>query len=183
MWVSALLLCGLCGFAMAQTERPGATRTPGQVLEGWVANIQQEVVPAAAAMPEDNYAFAPRNGKFAGVRTFAGQVKHLAAANYQLGSRALGEKPPAGTADESAPDSVKTKAEILEYLQGSFACLHRAAARLDATTVVEPLPGAQDTRRQTRLGSLVDALAHSSNHYGQMVEYLRMNRIVPPASR
>jgi hypothetical protein len=37
--------------------------------------------------------------------------------------------------------------------------------------------------RDTRAGFLIDALAHSQNHYGQMVEYLRMNGIVPPASR
>jgi hypothetical protein len=65
------------------------------------------------------------------VRTFAEQVKHLAAANYQLGSKALGVQPPAGTKNESAPESVKTKAEIMQYLRGSFSCLHRAAAMLD----------------------------------------------------
>jgi len=37
--------------------------------------------------------------------------------------------------------------------------------------------------RNTRPYLLIDSLAHSSNHYGQMVEYLRMNGIVPPAGR
>ena len=92
------------------------------------------------------------------MRTFAEQVKHLAAANYQLAAATLAEEPPAGTDHETAPDSVKTKAQVMDYLKGSFTSLHRAAAALNA-------------------------LVHSSNHYGQMVEYLRMNNIVPPASR
>jgi uncharacterized damage-inducible protein DinB len=182
MWVYGLLLIAFCTFATAQMAR-SATPTPGQVLEEWIINVEKEVVPAADAMPEDKYDFAPRNGEFAGVRTFAEEIKHLAAANYQLGSRVLGEQPPAGTAHERAPESVKTKAEIMAYLRGSFACLHRAAARMDEKSALEPLPDGPDSRLQTRLGLLVDALAHSSNHYGQMVEYLRMNGIVPPASR
>jgi hypothetical protein len=78
---------------------------------------------------------------------------------------------------------VKTKAEIMAYLEGSFECLHRAAALINDQNQVEPLPRASGTWQRTRLGLLIDVLAHSSNHYGQMVEYLRMNRIVPPASR
>jgi uncharacterized damage-inducible protein DinB len=184
IWFSvSLLLPSLSSFILAQSEKLTPAVTASQVLEQRIASIEQEVVPAAAAMPAEKYGFAPSNGEFAGVRTFAEEVKHLAAANYQLGSRALGEKPPAGTADERAPDSVKTRAEILAYLQGSFACLHRAAASVDATNAVEPLPGTQGTWQRTRLGLIVDAIAHTSNHYGQMVEYLRMNGIVPPASR
>jgi uncharacterized damage-inducible protein DinB len=71
----------------------------------------------------------------------------------------------------------------MEYLKGSFVCLHRAAAKVDEKNEVEPIQGAKGTWERTRLGLLIDALAHSSNHYGQVVEYLRMNGIVPPESR
>jgi hypothetical protein len=74
----------------------------------------------------------------------------------------------------------KVEAEIMEYLKGSFACLHRAAASIDEGNFNEPV---KMKSNRTRLGLLVDALVHSSNHYGQMVEYLRMNGVVPPASR
>jgi hypothetical protein len=170
--------------ALGQVQEPAEPQATTQlVLDEWVTNIEQLLVPAADAMPEEKYFFAPRNGEFTGVRTFAEQVKHLAAANYQLGSRILGEAPPAGTKGEAAPETVRTKAEIMVYLKGSFACLHRAAASVDERNTVEPLPGTKGTWQRTRLGLLVDALAHSSNHYGQMVEYLRMNGIVPPESR
>jgi uncharacterized damage-inducible protein DinB len=180
--ITSLVL--LSSFAVAQDQKPevpGATTT--QVLNEWVTNIEQLLVPAADAMPEAKYSFAPTAGEFKGVRTFAEQVKHLAAANYLLGSRILGEAPPKGTQGETAPASVRSKVEVMEYLKGSFACLHRAAAKVDEKNEVEPIPGAKGTWQRTRLGLLIDAVAHSSNHYGQIVEYLRMNGIVPPESR
>jgi hypothetical protein len=154
-----------------------------QVLEDWVSNAEKEIVPAAEAMPEDKYAFAPTGGEFTGVRTFAEQVKHLAAANYQLGARILGEAPPHGEHNESAPDSVRSKQEILGYVKGSFAILHRAVASIHENNLIYPISGTKGTWQRTRLGLAVDAIAHSYDHYGQMVEYLRMNAIVPPASR
>jgi hypothetical protein len=145
------------------------------------------VVPAADAMPEDRYSFTPGSGEckgeFKGVRTFAEQVKHFAAANFQLGSLTLGEKPPHGERGEAAPESIQTKAQIMDYLKGSFAYLHRAAAAIDEKNAADPIELRGRKNGGTRVGFLVDAIAHSQNHYGQMVEYLRMNGIVPPSSR
>jgi len=162
---------------VATTVEP---RTVSQVVDFWVTNTEQLLVPAANAMPEARFSFAPSNGEFAGVRTFAEQVKHLAAANYQLAAATLGEEPPAGTDHETAPDTVKTKAQVMDYLKGSFTSLHRAAAALNEQNMDDPIPSKGN---RTRLLMLIDAVVHSSNHYGQMVEYLRMNNIVPPASR
>ncbi len=177
---ATLLILILATFTVAQKQVPEEPKTVRDVLEFWISDTERLVIPAAEAMPEARYSFAPTSGEFKGVRTFAEQVKHLAAANYQLGAGALGEDPPAGTQNESAPNSVRTKAEIVEYLKGSFACLHRAAAAINAKNMNEPI-AAKGGR--TRMWLLIDAVAHSSNHYGQMVEYLRMNGIVPPASR
>src|SRR5207237_295763 len=85
-----------------------------------------------------------------------------------------------GTGHETAPGSVRTKAQVMDYLKGSFASLHRAAAALNESNMDAPIPSKGN---RTRLLLLIDALVHSSNHYGQMVGYLRMNSIVPPASR
>jgi hypothetical protein len=68
----------------------------------------------------------------------------------------------------------------MQYLRGSFAYLHRAAAAIEQNDQETTLK-AFDNR--TRPGLIVDALCHSWDHYGQIVEYLRMNGIVPPASR
>jgi len=165
---------------VAQVVTPAQPRTVSQVVDFWVTNTEQWVVPAADAMPEGKYSFAPSNGEFSGVRTFAEQVKHLAAANYQLAAGTLGEEPPTGTDHEAPPDSVKTKAQIMDYLKGSFASLHRAAAALSENNMGDPIPSKGN---RTRLLMLIDAVVHSSEHYGQIVEYLRMNNIIPPASR
>ena len=71
----------------------------------------------------------------------------------------------------------------MEYLKGSFAYLHRAAATINETNEAVTINRIKETGNRTRPGLVVDALCHSWNHYGQMVEYLRMNGIVPPASR
>ncbi len=84
---SLLLLCSL---GIAQTDK----KTISQVLDGGVKTIESELVPAAEAMPEDKYDFAPTSGEFKGVRTFAQQVKHIATVNYMVGAAILGEKPP-----------------------------------------------------------------------------------------
>lgn len=165
---------------VAQVATAAEPRTVSRVVDFWVTNTEQLLVPAADAMPETKYSFAPSNGEFSGVRTFGEQVKHLAAANYQLAAATLGEEPPAGTDHETAPDSVKTKAQIMDYLKGSFANLHRAAAALNENNMNDPIPSKGN---RTRLLMLIDAVVHSSEHYGQIVEYLRMNNIVPPASR
>ena len=165
---------------IAQAAKPAEPRSAGDVVDFWVTKTERDLVAAADAMPEARYSFAPSSGEFSGVRTFAEQIKHMAAANYQLAAGSLGELPPAGTDHETAPDTVKTKAQVMEYLKGSFASLHRAAVALNDGNIDDPIPS-KDNR--TRLLMLIDALIHSSNHYGQMVEYLRMNNIVPPASR
>ena len=121
-------------------QSPQSARAPlGSVLDLWVSKTEGVVVSAADALPERSYDFTPRAGEFAGVRSFADQVKHLAAANYQLAARVLGEEPPAGTMNETAPPSVKTKAQVMEYLRGSFESLHRGAARITLQNAEDPI--------------------------------------------
>jgi uncharacterized damage-inducible protein DinB len=136
-------------------------------------------------MPADKYGFAPTDGEFKGVRTFGQMVKHLSATNYILAAAALGEEPPADAGDEVGPEAVRTKAEIFNYLKGSFAYLDKAIEAIGQkstpvkTSPISPLKSAE----ATRLALVVESLVHAFDHYGQMVEYLRMNGVVPPASR
>ena len=181
------LACLSARAARPQSEQPSpklsAMYGARQALEDRLTVVEQQVVPAGDVMPEDKFGYAPTGGAFAGVRTFGEQLKHVAASNWQIASKVLGEQPPAGTHDEIAPRSVRTKAEIMEYLRGSFASLHRAIATVDDTNLMTPIAGLTGTWQRTRLGLITDAIAHSSDHYGQIVEYLRANGIVPPASR
>lgn len=154
-------------------------------LQIFLKSVQSQIVSAADAMPAVKYGFAPEDGEFKGVRTFSQQVKHLAATNHILAAAALGEEPPADAGDEVGPESVRSKPEILNYLNESFAHLGKAIDAIGEknamvkSSPISPLPA----KATTRLGLTVEALIHAFNHYGQMVEYLRMNGIVPPASR
>jgi hypothetical protein len=143
------------------------------------------IVTTAEAMPADKYGFTPADGEFKGVRTFGQQVKHLAATNYILAAAALGEEPPSDAGDELGPEAVRTKAEILDYLNGSFVHLGKAIDAIGEKNEVvksSPISPLQDSTA-TRLALTVEAMIHAFDHYGQMVEYLRMNGVVPPASR
>ena len=146
---------------------------------------EKVIVSAADAMPADKYGFAPTDGEFKGVRTFGQMVKHLSATNHILAAAALGEEPPADAGDELGPEAVRTKAEILNYLKGSFAYLDKAIEAIGQTTApVKPSPiSPLKSTEATRLALVVESLVHAFDHYGQMVEYLRMNGVVPPASR
>jgi hypothetical protein len=125
-------------------------------------------------------------GEFTGVRTFAEQLKHIAADNYLLGAGILGEKTPVevGTR-ENGSSAVRTKPEIIAYLKASFVYMHQAAVSIDEAKVAIPTPKISPWPKgtATRLGVAIEDCVHTWDHYGQLVEYLRMNGIVPPASR
>jgi uncharacterized damage-inducible protein DinB len=168
------------GQAMPKPEEP---RTVRQVLDRAVTNVEKELVPAADAMPEDKYDFAPTSGEFKGVRTFAEQVKHVAATNFELGAVILQEKQPADIGDETGPDWVKSKAQCMKYLKDSFAYLHKATAVVNEQNAVESLRSPWGQNTVTRMGLVTLIVGHCFDHYGQMAVYLRMNGISPPASR
>ena len=146
---------------------------------------EKVIVSAADAMPADKYGFAPTDGEFKGVRSFGQMVKHLSATNYILAAAALGEEPPADAGDELGPEAVRTKAEILNYLKNSFVYLDKAIEAIgQKNTPVKSSPiSPLKSTEATRMALVVESLVHAFDHYGQMVEYLRMNGVVPPASR
>jgi uncharacterized damage-inducible protein DinB len=182
--IALMVLLAGSSAAHAQAGKPLQQRSIAEALDSWITIAEQHVVPAADAMPEDKYAFAPSQtcGEFKGVRTFAQQLKHLAANNYGIAALILGQKRTADMANEIGPDSVRTKAEIMKYVRGSFMALHKAVATIDEKNVVQPTASSSQWQK-TRLSFVMDAVAHSFDHYGQLVEYLRINGVVPPDSR
>jgi len=182
LWLVVAL--ALCGFCVAQNEpKKDEPKTITQVLDGGVKNLEGEFIPAAEAMPEDKYGFAPTAGEFKGVRTFGQQVKHVAAVNYILGAAILGEKPPVDVGGESGPESMKTKADIVKFAKDSFAYAHKAVASITTENATGQVPSPFGEGKSTRAGLATVFAWHGFDHYGQMVEYLRMNGIIPPASR
>ncbi len=185
-----IVLCAVTAALPAARAQGGSTaqqKTPtvASVIDGHFGVIESEVVSAAEAMPEDKYLFAPTNGEFKGVRTFAEEVKHIGFANHLYFGPLMGETIDTKnlSAEANGPASVKTKAEIVQYLKDSFALGHRAIATFTSENLVTPLAQPVFPFLGTRMSIAEIACWHPMDHYGQMVEYLRMNGIVPPASR
>lgn len=143
-------------------------------------DVTHDFIALAEAMPEDKWTFAPTQGEFKGVRTFGEQIKHVACGNEAWAKQMAGEKTPE-RCDLGGPNPAKTKVEILAYLRDSFAMMDKAIVDTNADNLLQPNKGPY--WGPNRLSALTAAVWHVSNHYGQLVEYLRMNGIVPPASR
>jgi hypothetical protein len=188
--VVLLALTGCCWLgAQAQTAAKGPKIAAGTVIEpaksfdGMLSGFEKEMVPLAKAMPAEKFDFAPsaaifapgQGSEYTGVSTFRAMVLHVAAANYYYGNLVSGLKP---DVDVKALADIKGKDKAVEALEASFVFAHKAIGTLTAQNAFESVHGT-DTRASLA-GGLV---AHANDHYGQLVEYLRMNGIVPPASR
>ena len=173
--------------AAAAAASPSTPATIASAIDREISIVEKQIVDAAEAMPEDKCDFSPEKlnlpgSDYKGVRTFGEQLKHVAASNYLIWSPITGEKPPDNVNDGKGPDNMKAKADIVKYLKDSFALGHKAVATLNSSNLVEPIKSSSG-RPTTRLFLATFAAAHCFDHYGQLIEYLRMNGIVPPASR
>ena len=177
------LLATASVLTLAQAPAPakppvGTPVPPAQVYGHLLTQMEGEFVGAAEAMPEDKFDFAPpaTAGEFKGVRTFSAQVKHVTEANYYFfGGPSVTEADV--KAKSEAIEKLKSKAEIVKALKDSFTQAHTC---VDSIT---PDNAFVMTANGTRAGMAAFGMAHFMDHYGQMVEYLRMNGIIPPASR
>lgn len=170
-----------------QAQQPAQPApTIASTVDREISTIEKEFVEAAEAMPEDKFNFSPESlhiqgADYKGVRTFALEIKHVATANYFFWSALTGDKLPDGIKGTNGPEDLKTKAEVVKFLKDSFALGHKAAATLTNENIVEMVQRGQN--KVARLYLATFPVAHAFDHYGQAVEYLRMNGIVPPASR
>ncbi|HXY07463.1 MAG TPA: DinB family protein [Terriglobales bacterium] len=181
--VTLSLLVLFCTTAALSQTKAGAHPTLSEIMDHAVGQVEGEFVPAAEAMPEEKYSFAPTNGEFKGVRTFAEQVKHVAAVNYMVAAAVLQEKPPVELGGENGPTSITTKADIVKFLKDSFAYSHKAMSSINEKNQTDQIKSPFGDGTVSRIGIATAVLWHPFDHYGQMVVYLRMNGIIPPASR
>jgi uncharacterized damage-inducible protein DinB len=177
------LLASSSSLVFAQAAAPakpavGTQMTPAESYGKLLSLLEKEFVAAAEAMPEDKFNFAPAAtmGDFKGVRSFSAQIKHVAGSNYYFFGNP-GTTEADVKAKEDAIEKLTTKAEIIQALKDS---LTQAHTYVDGITQQNAFVM---TENGTRGGMAAFGMAHMMDHYGQLVEYLRMNGIVPPASR
>jgi len=201
MQLRVMSLCGtMCMSAGAASAQMGAAAPaveagtpvePSKTLDALLSLYEGEVVGVAKAMPADKYSFAPSAATFAAgspakfdtVRTFGQQVTHIAEANYYFYSSFSGLKPDMDRAmmEKLTNDPKVSKEDALKMLTGSLAFAHKAIATItvaNAFVAIKPIDG-----QNTRASVAAFGVAHGYDHYGQMIEYLRMNGIVPPGSK
>jgi hypothetical protein len=186
-----VIACTGAGFPQQSRSaaRSDVSPTLASTMDAQLSLMEKQVVGAAEAMPAEKYSFVPDGQEFKGSRTFALQVRHLAAGNFAAFSEILGQAPPLGVSfapPTNGPEDLHTKEQIVQFLKDSYALGHKAIATISETNALvvikDPnLPFSQPNFR-TRLALASFAVWHASDHYGQMVVYLRMNGIVPPAS-
>lgn len=147
--------------------------SPLSLAEGQLLSI-------AEAMPDTKYLFIPTAGKFDDARSFGEQIKHVACAQFAFFNEIEGKTPPAGC-EKGGPSKAATKAELIQYLRDSFEYGNKVIGMVNQNPLARvegPYAGPS-----TRLGIAVIAVWHITDHYGQLVEYLRMNGIVPPPTQ
>ncbi|MGD0975666.1 MAG: DinB family protein [Candidatus Korobacteraceae bacterium] len=180
--VVIMSLALLASVAVAQQNAPATPSAPptvAAILDRQLSLLEKEMVPMGTDMPESKFNFVPSGGDFKGVRGFGDQLKHAAMVNYRISGAILLEKPPL-PADMA---SLKSKDEIMKVFQDSFTYAHKAFATITEKNLVEQIPALSGNGTTTRLWLAVLLIGHDRDHYGQLVVYLRMNGIIPPASR
>jgi hypothetical protein len=181
-----LFVAVILGSAAALETPAKPSSVFARAIDAEITSQEQQFVPTAEAMPEGKFDYSPESlnlpgTELKGVRTFAMQVKHVAADNFAIWAPLTGHPEPAGLNAPNGPPAMKSRAEILKFLKDSFAFSHAAVRGLTSENALETV----EFRGQkvTRMSLVVLALTHMSNHYGQMVGYLRLCGVVPPSSR
>lgn len=164
--------------------------TPAKAIMRTFGTQEYEFRSAAEAMPESKWDYRPATGLFknekpefgpAEVRTFREQVKHVACSNFAFAAELAGTKPPEHC-DKGGPSPATTRVELLTYLRDSFTTLDKSLNAITTKNMFDPIEGPY-AGPNTRLGLAEVCVWHVADHYGQLTIYLRLNGIVPPASR
>ena len=190
-YLAAFFLClaPLFGLAISNPSGPAPVAAqqndiPQSIAESFIKPMQfaeGTLVGLAEAMPEDKYSFIPTNGKFDDARSFGEQIKHVACAQFGFFNEFEGKKPP-DDCEKGGHDPAKTKAELIKYLKDSFDYGNRIMATLTARNALDRVEG-RYAGPNTKMGICVMAMWHLTDHYGQLIEYVRMNGIVPPMTQ
>ena len=175
------LVVTACGGATPTVpEQAAAAPAPNsqvlmQLRSDWQAQ-KDMMVKIADAMPEGKFTYKSTPPQ----RTYGEQIMHVASSNVEL-LKILGGN---ATAPGFTAESAKTKADILKALGDSYDYGTALLNELSETTVLESVKDAPSFLGPSSRARIVwTLLAHSMDIYGQMAVYLRLNGIVPPASR
>ena len=183
IWV-AISGTRLYGQSQAQDQASTQVRSRAEETLEWWNQIGKKLIAMAKDFPEDKYDFKVQKEQ----RTFAENLVHVAAVDYDIVSRVAGSHigPDFGKDKHNPPpDMYKTKADVVKLLEGAVAAgtkviQEQGDAGLDKTQAF-----GWETGRHVVHNSYIwlTGIEHSTEHFGQLVVYYRANNLVPPESR
>jgi len=174
LWILASLVAALPLFGADPSQ------SARRVFDRQLTAAEGEVMAIVETMPANKFGFAPTEGSFSHTRTFGVQARHIAFCLNEVATALLAE-PMLPHADQEGPRDLTSKEDVVKYLKDAFAHAHRAIGTLTSENLLEPIRDPYvEKLRTTRLDAATIFLSHTWDHYGQMVEYLRMNNLVPP---
>ena len=155
---------------------------PGELLKDWVAQ-KETMLKIADAMPPDKFSYKSTPAQ----RTYAEQILHVAGANVEL-LQLLGAKtklPFEVVATDMATFGLKMtdKTAVLKALADSYDYGEAVMKELGPSAMTEVVKGPPWIGQATRAKLVWYTMGHTQDIYGQLAVYLRLNGIVPPASR
>lgn len=141
---------------------------------GFFKMAQSNVLKSAEEMPENNYSFKPVDS----VRSYGQVLAHIADGQYEFCSAVSGDK----SADHpNVEKTAKSKAEITEGLKTAFGYCDKVYSSLNDQTAADMVNFFG--RQMPKLAVLNFNNAHTMEHYGNLVTYLRIKGMVPPSSK
>jgi uncharacterized damage-inducible protein DinB len=172
---AGVLVTGMAVAAGAQSRAVAAQPVSDAIRSAW-ETAKKNIHDSAVDVPEALYSFKPVDP----VRTFGQIVAHTAGANYEFCAAARGEKTPK---PENAFESLATKAAIVTAYDESVAYCDAAFKALTDRTAGDTIEMPFAMGKAARASTLIANIVHLSEHYGNLVTYMRLKGIVPPTSR
>lgn len=160
--------------ALAQPKRPpvDAANPISSSIKTSYERVRKFIVGAADEMPPADYAFKPTPD----VRSFAQLIAHLADASYMF-CGAAGKEAKKSNVEKTAT----TKAELTKALADAFAYCDAVYAATTDATLSSPIE--LFGSKMIKFQALDINVAHDNEHYGNLVTYLRLKKLVPPSSK
>jgi uncharacterized damage-inducible protein DinB len=140
-------------------------------IRGEFAAVKASVMKAADKAPESIYGYQPTPE----VYTFRKMLLHIADASYSICS---GFKGTPGQRPKVNADAPLPKADVTAALTASFAYCDEAMAAATDGTLAELVTLSSGAKRPKSYYAS-HLLAHTSLHYGNVVTYMRINKLSP----
>jgi uncharacterized damage-inducible protein DinB len=179
-----LLLVAIAATGMSVHGQANTPRTRAESTLDWWNHLGDKIIAMAKDFPEDKYDFKVQKDQ----RTFAENLLHIAAVDFDLAERVSGsDLAPAAVKDTHSPprSAFKTKADVVKLLEQAVAAGANVIRQQGDAGLDKAVPFGWENGKHVDYVSFIwlTGIEHSAEHFGQLAVYYRANNLVPPESR